>query len=127
MRAVPIEELSREWPRVERWIADAVAYNAGDEGVLDVLIALARGVYTLWVADDCAAVTQLQRHPKQVVWQICYAGGQNLDATRKAFDFARLHAKTHGIDIIRVQGRAGWEKVMGMEKVGVILQMAVQR
>jgi hypothetical protein len=122
MRAVPIEELSREWPRVESWIADAVAYNAGDEGVLDVLIALARGVYTLWVADRFAAVTQVQRHPKQTVWLIAYAGGEDMDSARHALDFARLHAKTHGIDMIRVHGRPGWES-MGLKKVGVILQV----
>ncbi|HWG75357.1 MAG TPA: hypothetical protein VN660_01015 [Steroidobacteraceae bacterium] len=122
MRQVPIEELASTWPRVSAWIESALPYGLGDENVLDIFIALARGAYTLWVNDDLAAVTQLVRRPRQSVLTVLYVGGNSLEACRGAFAFARSECRALGIDVLRVWGRQGWEHVLGLKRIGVILQ-----
>lgn len=122
MKAISPEELSKAWPRVEAWIAQAVELNQGDENLLDVLIALARGHYTLWVADSFAGVTQTIRYPQQSVMTILYLGGSDLQAIEKAYQFAKQHCQTVGIDVLRVWGRPGWERLLGMKRIAVVLQ-----
>jgi hypothetical protein len=102
-----------------------VSENQGDESLLDVLIALAQGKYSLWVSPDVCAVLQVLTYPQQKVLLVAYAGGQGLDAMAKAFEFAKGLARENKIDVVRVFGRQGWEKVLGIKRVGVILQVEV--
>src|SRR6185437_9587846 len=97
----------------------------GDENGLDIFIALARGLYVLWVGDDVAAVTQLTRYPRRSVLTVLYAGGVSLNAVHRAYEFARHWCRANGIDALRVWGRPGWQKALGMRRIGVILQESV--
>jgi hypothetical protein len=100
--------------------------NQGDENLLDVLIALARGQYALWYeAGKFGAVSRIERWPRQTVGTIVYLGGKDLQAIEDAFEEAKVFARANKIDVIRVFGRPGWERLLGMKRKGVILQMAV--
>lgn len=125
MRLIPAAELAKAWPRVEHWIAKAINANQGDESLLDVLIAIARGQYLLWEADTYAVVGQVQPHPQQTVGMILYCGGTGLEAMRTAFDDAKQWCRANGISVLRTFGRPGWAKVLALEQVGVILQTRI--
>lgn len=124
MRIVQPHELAILWPQVEPWISAAIAEGQGDENATDVLVALARGLYMLWIEPDkFAAVVQLSVFPRQRVATVLYLGGSDLDAMKRLLREEGIPwARAQGIDVLRVWGRAGWERVLGLERKGVILQ-----
>jgi hypothetical protein len=122
MMLVPHFELEAVWPKVVGWLADAIKHNQGDEGLLDVACAIDQGIYELWVEEGkFAAVVQIQDFPRQRVAIILYGGGV-LDSFLEMYGEAKRIAKERGIQVIRVWGRAGWERALGLKRVGVILQ-----
>ena len=123
---VPPEELANVWPKVEDWIARAVDINQGDENLLDVLIAVARGQYGLWhEPGKWAAIVQVQKYPRQTVAAILYCGGNDLEAMARAFEYGKAWAKANGITVVRTYGRRGWKKVLGLNDAGAVLQARV--
>lgn len=123
LHAVPIEKLADVWPTVAKWIDDAILYGQGDENLLDVFVALARGVYVLWYdPGKYAVVAQVQAHPRQKVGVILYCGGSDIAEIQRGFKEGKHHCAQHGIDVIRTYGRSGWAKVLNLKQVGVILQ-----
>lgn len=126
VHVVTIDKLADVWPEVHPWIERAISRGQGDENVWDVFVALARGTYVLWHAPTrFAAVVQTVRQPRQSVATILYCGGTGLSEIEEAFAFGKLWARENGIDVMRVWGREGWERLLGMERVGVILQVKV--
>jgi len=123
MIIVQPQDLANTWPKVEGWIAAAVAEGQGDENALDVLIAIARGVYLLWYEEGkFCGVVQIQHLPRQKVATVIYCGGSGLDEIRQAFEEGKLWAKANGIHVVRTHGREGWKRALGLKAVGVILQ-----
>lgn len=127
MRIVQPHELSHVWPEVEGWIADAIGYGQGDENVLDVLLAVARGIYVLWwEPGKFALVVQVQHFPRQRIGCVLYLGGSDLEAIKQAVREDGLPwLRSQGVMALRVWGRKGWAKVLGMDQIGVILQSTV--
>lgn len=118
------QELAEVWSKVERWIGNAIQEGQGDESALDVLIGIARGVYSLWYeAGAFAAVVQTLKYPRQTVATILYCGGEDIEAIKLAFAFGKRLGAAGGIDVLRVWGREGWERLLELERVGVILQV----
>ena len=127
MHLVPQNQLANVWPQVAPWIAEAINRREGwgDENLLDVLIALARNTYGLWhEPGEFAAVVQLTQMPRQSVATIVYAGGK-IDSLPRLWQESTRWARQNGIDVIRLFGRAGWERLLNLERVGVILQARV--
>ena len=122
---VSVAQLSDAWPACAPWLAKALEHGQGDENLTDILIALARGTYGLWMASDHCTVVQVMKYPRQSVLTILYVGG-SLDAIARSFKFAQEYCKANGIEVIRVWGRAGWERVLGLERIGVISQVRVR-
>lgn len=125
MILVPPQDLATIWPKVERWIAAAIEEGQGDENLLDVLIAIARGTYGLWYDERFCGVFQVQTLPRQKVAHVLYCGGSDPQAIREAFEQGKTWCREHGIPVIRMWGRAGWERLLGLKRVGVILQVEV--
>ena len=124
MIVVEPQALADVWEEVSPWLDAAVKENQGDESLLDVLIALARNMYMLWhEPGQFAAVVNIVRFPRQTVATIVYCGGPGaLDALIKAWEEGKKWGQKNGVHVIRTFGRPGWEKVVGLKKVGVILQ-----
>lgn len=122
MRQVPVGELEAIWEQIYRWVERAIEHGQGDEDALDVAVAIYNGRYDLWLQDEkFCAVVQVVKHPKQTVATIIYAGGE-IDSLLTMYSEAKHYARANNIDAIRVWGRQGWEKVLGMKRIGVILQ-----
>jgi len=122
LQQVPPERLSDEWGRVEGWIESALEFGQGDENLRDLCIAVARGQYALFTTENAAAVVQLQRYPRQSVLVVLYSGGKSLIDMQVAFQAMRQFCRANKIDAIRIHGRKGWERILGMRRAGVILQ-----
>jgi hypothetical protein len=126
MIIVQSQDLGTIWPKVEHWLAPAVRENQGDENLLDVLIALARGIYLLWYEEgQFAGVVQVSHYPRQKVATVLYCGGTGLPEIAKAFENGKLWAKANGINVVRTWGREGWRRSLGLKQVGVILQETI--
>lgn len=122
MKLVSKYDLGRVWPQVFDWLDSAVKVNQGDENIFDVGMALNSGVYELWHEEGkFAAVVQIQHFPRQRVAVIAYAGG-DLDAFKKMYSEAKALARERGCSVIRTCGRAGWQRALGLKRVGFILQ-----
>lgn len=126
MILVQPQDLANVWPKCEGWISEAVKVNQGDENLLDVLIALARGHYLLWFEPNrFAAVVQVISHPRQKVATVLYLGGSGLEQMPQLFEEGKLWCRANGISVIRTFGREGWQRAIGLKRVGVILQTEV--
>lgn len=126
MRLVPLEELANVWPECVPWIESALEHGQGDENLWDIFIRLARGDYSLWNEPGrFAAVVQLFRAPRQNVAIVLYIGGEGLAGMTQGFEQGAEWCRKNGIQIIRCFGRPGWEKIVTMQRVGVILQRVV--
>jgi hypothetical protein len=127
MRIVQPHELAETWGKVRRWIEEAIEYGQGDEDADDVLIGLARGIYCLWYEpDEFAGVVQVFRHPRQTVATVLYAGGEsNVLVKMKAaiLKDGIEWCRSNGIGCIRVYGREGWERVLGIPRKGIVMQL----
>ena len=126
MILVQPDQLANVWPQVSGWLASAIERGQGDENALDVLISIARGHYLLFhEPGKFALVGQVQNYPRQKVGVVLYCGGGDLLAIRDAFEEMKPWCKANGISVIRVWGRQGWERALGLARVGVILQESV--
>jgi hypothetical protein len=122
MRIVPIGELADAWEECAPWISAAIEQAQGDESLTDVLIALARGVCSLWhEPGSFAAITQTARMPRQSVCTVLYAGG-DLQSLSDGLPVLRAWCREHGVEVLRVWGREGWQRQLNLKRVGVILQ-----
>jgi hypothetical protein len=118
------EQVANVWPLVSAWIESALQYGTGDENALDILVAVARGHYLLFhEPGKFAIVAQIQPFPRQKVITVVACGGGDLEAIRKGIDEFTPWCKTHGITAVRVWGRDGWQKALGMARKGAILQL----
>lgn len=127
MRIVQPHELPEIWTQVRAWITDAIQYGQGDENADDILIALARGVYCLWYEPgEFAGVVQVFRHPRQTVATVLYAGGESnvlLKMKAAILKDGIEWCRANGISCIRIWGREGWERVLGIPRKGIIMQL----
>jgi len=120
---VRTDELAEVWPKIAHHIEAAIEHGQGDEQALDVLLACARGRYFLATdGANLACVFEYVKHPKQTVVTLLYAGGA-LDACFRAFQWAKEYCKANGVDVLRVWGRPGWQRVLGLEPIGAIMQV----
>ena len=120
MNIVPVNKLADVWPEVEGWLARAVSQNLGDENLLDVLIALAQGRYSLWhEPGKCALVTQIQEFPRQKIIVLIYAGAPEgsgaVERFKLLWEQERAALKAAGITRVRMYGLRDWGKVLGVE------------
>lgn len=121
---IPLHRLSDAWEQAGPWIESALPYAQGDENLRDILIGCASGRYSLWWEPDrLAVVLLLQKAPRQTVLTLCYAGGVDLKSMRDGFEHIRVWARSHGVDVLRICGRKGWERQLSLRRVGVILQV----
>ena len=124
---VPNDQLATVWPQALTWLQEAIDRNQGDENSWDVFAALCQGRY--WLIHEpgkYAGVFQVMKHPRQTVCTVLYAGGNDLDAMKATFEAGKEFCRANKIDVLRVWGRKGWQKLLGLERKGVILQVAIK-
>lgn len=120
---VPQDALADVWPRIAHFIEAALEHGQGDESATDVLLSCARSQYLLVTdGESMAAVFQYVKHPRQSVVTLLYAGG-SIDACYRAFEFAKDFFRSQGVQALRIWGRPGWKRVLGLETIGEIMQV----
>lgn len=128
-RLVPKEAIAYVWPEVSLWVASAMEYSGGDENLLDVLCALARGEYLLWHEPGrWAVVCQVQHCRRMTVWAVHYVGGER-GSLREIAAFGdglgAQWAKSQNCSRLRVAGRPSWGRVMRMNREATVFSKEI--
>ncbi len=125
MMLVPHFELGAVWPQVAGWLEAALKESQGDENLIDIACAIDDGRYELWLEPGkFAAAVQITDFPRQRVATVLYAGGV-LGAFREMWPEVKRVARERNVQVLRVWGREGWERALGLKRIGVILQETV--
>lgn len=112
---IPADILPVAWDDFAPWLAAAL--ERGGDGSMtlgDVYDAIARREMQLWGAWQdgwrAAAVTQIIAQPRQTVFLIVLAGGEQADAWLPLLDDLCRYGKERGADVAEICGRHGWRK-----------------
>ena len=112
------QHLERYSPAIARVLA-----RWPDSSVREVLDAVAQGTAQLFEAGpNGVIVTRLIEEPTRLVCLVWLASG-DLDRLLERYADVESWARSHEVDTMRIQGRAGWLRVLdGFSQVGVILE-----
>jgi hypothetical protein len=111
----PLKEIRKpphaQWERCKQWIAEGI------EGSLlslaDIERLLEEGTAILWPGKQCAIVTEFVDYSNgERAAQVLSAGGE-LEEIRSMVPGMEAFARLSGCAQIVVEGRKGWEKVLG--------------
>jgi hypothetical protein len=103
------------WPKVEHWVAAALACNSIGWEPSDIRIALLRKSMQLWLALDGdepvgSAVTCVEDGPRARICQIMLIGGEGLDNWLIFEEDVCKWARSIGAAALEGPGRRGWER-----------------
>lgn len=112
--------ISSQWARIWEWIGPAVI-RGGEHTERSVLTALVHGGMVLWVdgtdvaSSQAAIVTCWCDYPAGRIGFALFAGGSHADQwVSRAADDLCAWARDMGCKELRLVGRKGWAKVLGM-------------
>ena len=132
LNLVPLDAIDGIVPQCEHHIQRALDF-AGSHTVADVCADLRQGKAQLWIAGDgetidgivVTTVTQYPQRKECFIWLLAGERGS-------AYSWPRINemlgeietwAKTLGCDLVSLEGRSGWERVLpDYEKTKVILE-----
>lgn len=116
--AVPKELVPQTWPKVEKYIADAVVYSSGKYELEDVLSLIMEYNYPMWVAFDDeydikgVVVTRFIDYPRKRYLSLEVCGGkEGFTWKEPMLDILRRWAKDNNCAGIEAHGRDGWERI----------------
>lgn len=116
----PLEEAAVRdaWPKVESYLANALARDEWKLGLDDLLSQIADGAMGLYVVRDFAAgeilaaiACEVQEYPAVNVFNVAYLGGRDLYRWAHLFGELEAEAVRLGCEIVRITGRAGWGRI----------------
>ena len=117
MILVPPADAARMWPRIEGYVASAIAYSGGRYAPVDFLARILVGQAELLVSADLTLVGILepQQFPRLRVLSFTLAGGEpnGGHSWDDLFGAVRDSAVRHGCSLIEIIGRPGWAKLAG--------------
>jgi hypothetical protein len=119
-------EIENVWHRVEPIIAKAVQYSDGKYSTEHVKKSLLSRKMQLWVYVNgdikSCAVTQISNYPLKNVCTILFAAGADLHEWLRFMPMIEEWARENKCDDIDIYGRPGWEKVLGWERIHVVIR-----
>ena len=108
---VPYWDVAQVWPRVAAFVEKALDRQS-EWRLADILEQLQAQRMQLWVVPwRLALVTQLQTYPGARICMIVLCGGDGLAENKHLLDEIEAWARSLGCDEMRIQGRAGWQRV----------------
>lgn len=114
---IPHEHVEAIWPRIEGFMAEAAAYSGGRYETTDILEALLKNTYTLWVAfegDEIkgAVATSFVIYPRKTLLHLTFCGGDEGMAWKDPMLKMLQHwAYDNNCDGIEANGRLGWSGI----------------
>lgn len=123
------------WPQIEGMIEKALEYGNHAHFSEDIYEGLNSLQYLalLDVEDikvNAVAILEIFEYPRKKVLNIFLCAGKNFDEwAEESITIVNQLAVEQGLDSISIQGRQGWERKLnpfGFEKIGIILERAVQ-
>lgn len=103
--------LAQELIRCRPWIEAALDYSrTHDFG--DIVKGCFAGEYQLWPAPTACLVTEIATFPRRKLMHLFLAGG-DMGTVLELVDAASEFGKAQGCDAVTMNGRMGWQRVLG--------------
>lgn len=101
-----------EWGRCKKWIIAALETGPGFETISDIERLISEGKYHLWAGSRCALITTFETFNDRHALTLKHAGGE-LDELMNMQGDLESFALQNGCDMLFLEGRLGWKKIMG--------------
>jgi len=114
---VPTKHVEEIWPAIEPFMVEAAEYSGGRYEVSDILEALTKEVYALWIAFDegeikGAVATSFAVYPRKTLLHLTFCGGDEGMAWKDPMLKMLQHwAYDNRCDGIEANGRLGWSGI----------------
>lgn len=124
--AVFSHQIPEVWEKVLPLVKSALDYSDGKFTPDSVKAALEAREMQLFIVGEnisAIAITQIQQYPAKRVLVFEFCAGKDID--RWLFDLVseiERWAVEQGCDAIEAVGRPGWEKVLGWERIHVVVR-----
>lgn len=132
---VPVhpEKVPMVWDTVEPWLLRAMEYGDGLYAVEDVLQAIQRQDFILWVAvadNDVVgmAICSIDAYPRKTLATVRWAGGRtnaDKDWMRPMIATLKGWGRHFGASMLVGAGRKGWLRGFGFREVGVLFEQGI--
>jgi len=121
------ENVDKVWPEVEKYLSDAVDYSYGKWSLDFLKDSIKNESHQLYVVIDgdvkAAIVTSITQCPNTRILSIDFCGGEGArDWATFAVDELAKWGRAIGCSAIEITGRPGWEKLLGLKKIHVVLR-----
>ena len=105
---------------VQARLEEALADGGDRYALADVMAQIDSGEAHLWAFERSAVVTKFIDEPAGRTFFYWLAGG-DLDEIKRMEPRMSEWAKAHGCNRKMLAGRAGWQRALGWQRVGVVL------
>jgi len=130
MRGVQPWEVDLLWPEYLPLVEKALAEAHGEFTAEDIHKSLIQKKMQLWASEkkgrpQAVAVTEIYSYPNKKICQIVLAATNmhmGPDFWREMIIPVKAWAKKRGCQSVRAQGRPGWERVMGWQKIYTVIE-----
>lgn len=101
-----------EWARCSPWLEAALDHAGNTHDLDDVRSLVCDGEATFWPGAECAAVTEVIRHPNKTLLHVWLSGGDLNELTERLLPRVVEYAVAQGFHAITLIGRPGFERVL---------------
>lgn len=120
------EAVEEVWEQVSPILVKSLQYADGKYSLESIKRALLRRDMQLWmyVRDGIKAcgVTQVLKYPEKKVCVVMFAAGEALSEWINFDSLIEEWARDNQCDAIEIYGRPGWERVLGWERIHVVIR-----
>ena len=130
--SVPKEVVWRVWKSILPLIEKSIEYSHGKASLDDLLESLLKEESQLFIAVvekiRFAWITEIQQYRDVKILLITFAGGEeSIGFLKDVFSFMERWGRELECDAIEIQGRPGWERLLGMERISVTLRKKLEK
>ena len=126
LHGVPSSHIDDVWDSVKQLVFDGLEYSDGKYTVDDVYKSLKSRNMQLWVSInegiEAIGITEINIYPNKKVCQIFLVSGRNMDNWLHFSKVIEAWAKERGCQSLECFGRPGWGKVIGWERIHIVLR-----
>ena len=118
------------WPDAKPFIERALERSMGEYEAEDIRAALEINDMQMWVAVDdekviAVMVTQIVNYPRKRFCDLVLGAGTRLDEWKPGLRMIQDWAKFNKCDALRIFGRKGWVRSLGMAENFTVMSMEV--
>lgn len=122
---LPAARIEEWWPQFKPFVERSLAEGMGEWTANDILAAIKINEMQAWAAYDgkivAGMVTQILNYPRKRICDLILASGERMDDWVHWIGFIKGWAKNEGCHYVRVMGRRGWLRKLGMNEFYTVM------